>query len=163
MLAYSNRKRRRHVTLMEVLIAFVLVTFCLIPLLSPHVAILKEQHQFLRKIQLDHAVNLYTGHVVEKLHRSEIPWYMIEESKTMPIEDELLRQFNLDQPLAFKGIYRFDVIKSKPKNAESGAPKAYLLKLNFYFLPGKGEHSVAEFTDKKNPNQYAVDLFVRRL
>lgn len=163
MLAFSSRKRKKHVTLLEVLIAFVLVSFCLVPLLTPHVGILKEQHQFLRKIQLDHAVNLYTGHIIEKMHRSEIPWYMIEEGKMMPIEDEVLRQLIPDYPLAFKGMYRFDVIKSKPKNAEAGTPKAYLLKLNLYFLPGKNEHGAAEYIDKKNPFQYHVDLFVRRL
>lgn len=163
MLPFSSLNRKKHVTLLEVLIAFVLVSFCLVPLIYPHVGILREQHQFLRKIQLDHAVNLYTGHIIEKMHRSEIPWYMIEEGKLMPVEDEVLRQLNPDYPLAFKGMYRFDVIKSKPKNAEAGAPKAYLLKLNLYFLPGKSEHGAAEYTDKKNPFQYSIDLFVRRL
>lgn len=163
MWASISHKRKRSVTLMEVLIAFVLVTFCLIPLIQPHVGMLKEQHKFMSKIQLDHAVNLYTGHLIEKLHKSEIPWYMIEEGKVMPIENDVFQRLYPDQTLPFKGVYRFDIIKSKPKNVEAGASKAYLLKLNLYFLPGKAEHSIAEYTDKKNPYQYDVDLFVKRL
>lgn len=159
---FLNRKRKKSFTLIEVLIAFVLVSFCMIPLIYPHVAILKEQHQFLRKIQLDHAVNLYTGHLIEKLHKSEIPWYMIEEGKVMNVDEEILRQMS-PEVSGFKGVYRFDVLKSKPKKAEPGSPKAYLLKLHLYFLPGKEEHAFTEYSDKKNPYQYDVDLFVKRL
>ncbi len=149
------RAKRRHVTLLEVLIAFFLVSFCLIPLLYPHVAILKEQYQFLRKIELDHAVNLNIGQIIEKLHKSEIPWYMIEEGKVMNIEEE-------QNHTAFKGVYRFDIIKAKPKKAELDAPKGYLVKLTLYYLSGKETHSFAEYSDKKNPYQYSVDLFIRR-
>jgi len=162
MQVFLNRKRKKTFTLLEVLISFVLVSFCMLPLIYPHVAILKEQHKFLRKIQLDHAVNLYSGHLIEKLHKSEIPWYMIEEGKVMNVDEELLQQLS-PEIAAFKGVYSFEILKSKPKKAESGSPKAYLLKLRLYFLAGKDEHSFAEYSDKKNPYQYDVDLFVRRL
>lgn len=157
-----KKKNKHYVTLLEVLIAFSLVVFCLIPLLHPHVAMVKLQSEFLQKIKLDHAINVMTGQIVEKLYKNEIPWSVIEDERPMPIDPELWQGTGASTPPYFKGMYQFHVVKMKPKKNEEFKESAWLVKLKFFFLPGPNEHLFTEYSDAKNRLQYSVDIFIKR-
>lgn len=117
------RKTKRAFLLLEVLIAFALVTLCAIPLIYPHAAIYRTQKEFVNKIELDHEVNLIYVNLLEKLHRNEIP---LED-----IRHETL--FTLPQTIkGYTGTYHFETIREKSSVA-LGGPGAMLAALKIEF------------------------------
>ena len=80
------RCTRRHSLLLEVLISFAIIALCILPLLYPHVYILKSQQEMIRTVELDHVVNLIYASTLEKLYLNQIPWDTIESKKEIPID-----------------------------------------------------------------------------
>ena len=105
--------------LLEVLIAFTLVTLCILPLFYPLTGILKQQNEFITKIKLDHQVNLMYGNILAQLHANEIPWDNITNESRQPIKFE-----------NYSGYYFFKVALDK---GDADKDSAYLLELNFVF------------------------------
>jgi hypothetical protein len=110
--------KKRHVLLLEILIALAIIALCILPMLSPHAAILNQQQLFLKKTTLDHAVNLLYVDVLEQLQKNTIPWQTIQTSAQIPVNEEMLKRAGFDKPLPFSGSFRFDV---KP-HEKSGEP-----------------------------------------
>lgn len=133
--------RKRHVLLLEILIALAIIALCILPLLSPHATILNQQQRFLKKTSLDHAVSLLYVDVLEQLQKNAIPWQAIETHAQLPIEQDMLKRAGFDKPLPFSGTFRFDV---KP-HEKSGEPSVkgskntgwyvYKLVVTFVFTP----------------------------
>ena len=73
--------KKRYVSLLEVLIAFALIVLCVLPLIYPHVAMFKSQKAFIRKVELDHVVNLLYAKILEKLYMNSIPWQELGDGK----------------------------------------------------------------------------------
>lgn len=144
------KKIRRHFLLLEVLIAFLLVALCAIPLVSPHVAIYRDQQEFMDKIELDHFVNQYYAEIIEKLYRQAISWDAFTQGTKFQIEKERIVSWN-NRPLPYEGSYSFDNKKSKPKDPKPFT--VYLLHLTLQFKSVK---------DKKNTYKYEYDIFVPR-
>lgn len=117
---------RRPVALLEVMIAFALVVLCAIPLIYPHVFILRAEKQFVAEAALDHQVNLLYAEVMEKLYQNAIPLEEILEGKEIPV----------GTLLSFTGSYHFEVVKKKESSEKKH--NAYLLRLVFQFTPEKG-------------------------
>lgn len=112
----NNRKtHKRHILLLEVLIAFALVALCIFPLIAPHVFILKAQYQFNTKVALDQsAAKIYT-HILEKAYKREIPWRAIEEKQIFTIDDDFLRKAGIKGDFSHKGSYQLSIARSKGK------------------------------------------------
>jgi len=152
---------KRHYLLLEVLIAFILVALCVLPLISPHVFILKEQKEAIQKIDLDHIVNLVYADIIERLYKNEIPWSDLNSERSFPIDEALLHRIGWSKPIAYHGEYHFKVDKYKPK--KQPAPYTlYLFDLTLGFLP----HEIAKGgTDKQKEEQqirYEYKIFVER-
>lgn len=126
----------RPIVLLEVLIAFALVVLCILPLIFPHVVILKSERAFVETVELDHLVNLLYANRVQKLYMKEIPWQDIEGGKELPIDEGLLQQVGYKRELPFTGNYRFEEIKHKPSKPKDKA--IYLFNMSFVFVPKKG-------------------------
>lgn len=142
--------QRRRFTLIEVLIALLLVTMAMVPLMAPHLRIFQEESRFLDQLRLDRAASLLYAELVEKLYRQELPWQAMESSESFEIEPMKLQQLS-GHPLPFRGSYRFVVQKHKPK--EKDLFMVYLYRLLFTFSPvGKGKGEIC----------YSYDLFVVR-
>src|SRR5690349_12587266 len=105
---------KRPVVLLEVLIAFALVVLCALPLIYPHVFILKSEKAFVASIELDHAVNLLFANCLEKLYQNQIAWHQIESGKETTIESSLLEESGFNGYLPFNGTYKFVEEKHKP-------------------------------------------------
>ena len=80
------------------MISFVLILFCLVPLIYPHLALYKEQTKFTKNIQIDYAVNLLYGELLEALHKRTIPFEHLTESRpvSIPISTETITKAGLD-------------------------------------------------------------------
>lgn len=155
----KNSLQRRSVVLLEVLIAFALVALCVLPLIYPHVFILKSEKAFVDIIQLDHSVNLLFANRLEKLYQNKIPWNDIEDKKEIPIDSTMLQESGIKETLPFTGTYRFFEVKHKPqKLTEKTEKSVYYYKLIFTFLPKK------ELFKQKGskPFVYEYDIVIER-
>lgn len=146
---------KRPFLLLEVLIAIALVSLCILPLLSPYVAIFKDQRHFADKIELDHAINLLYGDIIEKLHRNSIPWEAIEGSQSFSVDSEALKELT-GYPVPWRGSYFFDFKESKFKPKPAEPFTVYLLTLVFSFQPLIAPEKETE------PLKYSYQVFVAR-
>jgi hypothetical protein len=140
--------------LLEVLIAFVLIVLCALPLMYPHVYFLKSQKEFIRTIELDHLVSLMYGDVLQRLYLNDIPWSDIENKKEIPVDENLLQRIGYDKKFFFEGNFRFEIEKSK--HTETRERWAFLLKLIFTFKP------LGASSKKQDPLEYHYLLYMER-
>jgi hypothetical protein len=120
--------------LLEVLIAFALVILCALPLIYPHVYMVKEQKKFLQQVELDRTAHLVYGDILEKLYLNQIPWNALVQGTRFPIAPSLLAGQNPSLPLAYIGTYHFSEVKHKPSNP-AAARTIWLWDLNISFVP----------------------------
>jgi len=128
--------------LLEVLIAFLLIAMCLLPLLYPHTFILTSQRRFIDEVELDHKVNLQYADIVKALYRNDISWEAIMSRVEFPI----------DTTLPYKGSYHFGKRRRQKPNKDDASYTLYLLPLEMTFVPKKGG----------TPLCFHYDLFVIR-
>lgn len=146
---------KRPIMLLETMIAFALVVLCVLPLIAPHVGMLKVQRQFIRKIELDHAVNLFYASVLEQLFLNTIDWNELTQS-SFPLSDQEL------QRLRYEGSYNFIEVEPRFKPRDPHAPYAlYLVTLTFNFLPLELKKSSEEI-QQKNLLKYRYEIFLVR-
>ena len=137
-------REKRHIVLLEVLIAFALVVLCALPLIYPHMAIFKAERKFIDTIELNHVVNLLYANRLEKLYLREIPWDDIEGGKELSIDSQMIQESGWNQELPFIGHYRFFKKDYKPHKAPEEA--VYLFKLFFVFTPKYKDKTSSSFT-----------------
>ncbi|PJD96766.1 MAG: hypothetical protein CK425_05335 [Parachlamydia sp.] len=148
--------KKRHFLLLEVLIAFSLIVLCVFPLLAPHAFILRSQALFIKKIELDHLVNLLYGQITENLYFNKIPWKDIEEGTVFPITEEMITDIGFPYPRSYEGTYSLKVAKRKPSKKEDKPDPPYILyvlTLNLAFIPSGTQGAALN---------YAYDIFVAR-
>jgi hypothetical protein len=141
---YSLQKRP--FSLLEVMIAFVLILFCLAPLIYPNLAIFREQTRFVETIKIDHAVTLLHGDVLEKLHRREIPFESLTQKSEVqiPISPEALKEAGLGATFPYDVTLTAQLVKMKGHEKELYT--AALTKLTYRFTEkGAGKSSPMEF------------------
>ncbi len=67
-------KSKRHVLLLEVLIALMLVTLCLLPLIYPHIESYKAQKKQIELAKNNHNINQQFADLVEDLYLGKVDW-----------------------------------------------------------------------------------------
>ena len=67
-----NYKLKRAFTLLEVLVAFLLIAIAIIPLLAPYPYMLKKQKAFLKELEIDRLANIYYVDLLAKILKKEI-------------------------------------------------------------------------------------------
>lgn len=153
------KSRRQPAILLEVLIAFTLIALCILPLIYPHVFILRSEKKFISTVELDHYVNLLYADRLQKLYQNEIPWQDIENGNEIPIDTQLLEAIHYKGDLPFTGHYKF--IKEKQKPRKESERTVYIFYLQFLFSPKLGY-----FLEKESKNQkliYKYRLVVERI
>lgn len=148
--------RKRHFLLFEVLIAFAIVAFAFLPLISPHIYIYQEQHRFLDKIELDLAVNQMYAEIFQRLQRNEYPWNSLENKQPFAIDQEFLRRLGYHESFPFTGQYQFSIAKEK-KNEHYGL---YQINLVLFFDP-INRSSKEDSADRRLTYEYV--LFIARI
>jgi len=157
----SRMGRRRHMILLEVLISFALIVLCILPLLYPHVYMLRVQKQFVQTVELDHLVNLMYVEVLEKLYTNEISWNDIEGKRVFPIDSALLQkigQTSEKSRFPFTGTYQFKEIRHK----ENEGLYASLLSLTFTFTPPVPFSPLPSQKQPPKSLKYAYQVFIAR-
>ena len=149
-----KKYKKRHLLLLEVMIAIALIVICVIPLISPHLFVLKYQREFVDKVELDHLVNLLYADFSEKMYKNEISWDQIAGKQEHEIDEHLLRRVGYTKKLPFKGTYRFGEVKHKPKPPQDFS--VYLVTLDFTFSPEelKYHYEICVVRDLTEEKQY---------
>lgn len=148
--------QKRPILLLEVMIAIALIVLAAIPLIYPHVYLLRAQSYFLEKVELDHVVNLHFVDLLEQLYLNKVPWGGVVNGQEFTFSDDTLSEMGYKRPLPFKGNYRFKVKNFKPKGESESPLTLYLLDLDYSFYPK------TQTPDKKNQLNYHYNLFVVR-
>lgn len=154
--------KKRYIALLEVLIAFVLISLCVLPLIYPHAAMLKTEQEFIAEVELDHQVNLLYANRLQKLYLNEISWSDIESGKEFTIDKQLLQSIGYEKELPFIGSYRFTEIKHKPPKQPEDA--VYLFNLTFIFTP-KGPQKKAwkpQHEDQSKTLRYSYEVAIEK-
>jgi hypothetical protein len=138
---------KRHILLLEVLIAFTLLVLCILPLFYPLLYILRLQSNFVSKIQLDHEVNLQYVDIVNRLYTNEINWSELSDGRA--------HEINL-KDIPYKGFYAFSETIHKPR--EDQPYMVYLKALDFTFFPSIPPKN--EEDRKKETLKYHYDICV---
>jgi hypothetical protein len=125
----KSKLHRRHIALLEVLIAFALTALCALPLIYAQVLIIRSERQFLDTVQLDHTANLIFAALLEKLYENKIPLSEIVSQKVQEIDPELLEKNGL--PKSVKGTLQFVLKQKKPPNPQEKELMLYQLFLTF--------------------------------
>jgi len=114
--------------MLEVLISFALITLCAVPLIYPHISMIKSQNQFINKMKINHSVNLIYVNILEKMHKNEILLNDVEEKKIFNVEPEDLKDI-----VGYKATYQF--ITEKHKRRNSSGQTVCLTTLQLQFIP----------------------------
>jgi hypothetical protein len=139
-------RSKRHILLLEVLVAIAIVVLCIVPLLRPHLFILTEEKRFIREVELDRLVGiLYANLLIEGFYHGNIKWDTIANGESIPLDDPAVRD------LGFTGSYKFSLEKKKAKVEEDNYI-LNLIRISYSFDPIGGGTSVV----------YSYDLFVQR-
>lgn len=106
------KKSRRNYLLLEVMIAFAILAIAAIPLIYPHLMILKEEKVLIEELNFDLAAkNLITGLIVD-LYENNVPFNLIEDKGTLEVPVDKLAGF---PPGAIERAYfKFDDEQHKP-------------------------------------------------
>lgn len=130
----KTKRARRPFTLLEVLIALVLVVLCAIPLLSPHVSCVHAHKTLLRTLEADRHLNLLYVDMLERLHKGDIPWATLQEDRDQPVDQATLTRLEIPKDeFPFQASYRFKSLGAK-KN-ESDGWQMHRLQLTFNLKP----------------------------
>lgn len=140
------RLKKRAFTMLEVLLAAMLVILCLLPLMVPHIQLIKAQSKFNRKVELDHQVNLLYAAILEKLYRNEIPWENLKQGQypLSALVPSLSGQIYRD------ATYEFAMPNSRPVKYKKKPYSVHLVTLTFHFI------------SDKTPLDYTYKIFVVR-
>lgn len=159
--SYLKISKKRHLILLEVLIAFALVALCVLPLIYPQVFILKSEREFINTIDLDHTVNLLYANRLQKMYQNEIGLSEIEGGKPVSITEAHLQEIGYTKEFPYKGEYQFTILKRKPPPPED---RLYLVKLVFSFTQKKTFQAKNKELGDKKPKEltYEYEIFVER-
>lgn len=111
----KSHAHKRPMMLLEVVIALALVAMCILPLVMPYVAVIRQQQLAAQTMELDHLVNLLYVDLLEKLHENQIPWETIEDGSQILVDGQTLSRLDAEKfkSLPFKVTYQFRTLRSK--------------------------------------------------
>jgi len=122
----KKHPHKRPFLMLEVMIA--LIVFCAIPLISPHIMMVKAQKLSINEMNINHAVNLVYVNILEKMHKNEIPLNDIEGKTLFEVPSQDLKQIS-----GYKATYQFIEEKHKKRNADNFT--VHLATLQIKFIP----------------------------
>lgn len=141
--------KKRPMFLLEAMIAFAIVVLCALPLLAPHFAMLRAQQTYRDQLNLDHAVNLFYGQLMQQLYLNQIPWEDLQ-NRPHEISQKMLQEAGINpESFPYKGSYLFTPKRTKPK--KPGPLSAWLYNLDFTFA-----------SPKMPPRTYHYEVFIVR-
>lgn len=114
--------RKSPFTLLEVLIAFFLISIAILPLVYTQTFTYQQHKRFIREIDLDRIANLIFVDILERLHKKEnISWQDLQSGRVIPIEQEFPH---------VSGNYYFLTHHAKANEDQTYVVVDYTLKIN---------------------------------
>ena len=106
--------KRSSFLLLEVMIAFSILAISAIPLIYPHLMILKEERALIDELNFDfYAKNLIGGLLVD-LYENSVPFNVIEDRGTLEVTKEKMLNAKIPEGSLERAYYTFEQ-KHKPK------------------------------------------------
>ena len=97
--------------MLEVLIAFSLIALCAIPLIYPHVSMVKVQKESINKRRVNHAAKLILVNALEKMHKGTISLNDIQDERIFEVSAAELTEI-----AGYHATYQFISAKHKPRD-----------------------------------------------
>lgn len=142
---------KRHMLLLEVLIALSLVLLCLLPLLQPHIVMIQDEKDFTRDVQLDRVVNqLFADLLVQEFYNQRIGWDAIAAKREVAIPSDAVKK------LGYQGSYTISHVAPKGEALNESKP-FHLLEIQYRFV-----HVTSVVKKKPKTLKYTFQLFVQR-
>lgn len=154
--------KKRPILLLEVLIAFAIIVLCIFPLIYPHAAMARAQREFIKKIELDHAVTLLFAQIYQDLLTNKIQWEDIEGKRKFEVTPLELQKLNKGSQLPFAGYYRFEPVIHKPKSQTPQETTAYIFDLVLKFHPSMEGKKIRLKGQSKKSQKYKYKIFLLR-
>lgn len=105
---------KRHILLLEVLIALALVALCAFPLLAPQMMMIRSEREFLHDIEADRVANTIFVNIVQKMYSNSITWQQLNSPEEFPIDSNLLNEMSLPRGWPYAMTCRFKIGNQKP-------------------------------------------------
>ena len=147
------------IILLEVLIAFALIALCILPLIYPHVFILRSENKFISTVELDHFVNLLYADTLQKLYQNDISWQDIENGSEISIDTQIAENKGFKN-FPYIGSYKFSKVIKKT-NSDTGK-EAYLMALTYTFKTKPGFFLEKDLKDKTPKITYKYEIAIER-
>lgn len=142
--------------LLEVMIAFLLMALCLVPLLQPHYAMLQSDLMILEESKIERVVHKIYAEFLVSLYRGEVTWSAIDHydtpARTQPVNPQLLEglPYNVTYVLRvapYKGKRKGEYSKGGPPKASRNQHPYHLLEIIYTFSPqDEGSRETREFS-----------------
>ncbi len=142
--------RKRPFLLLEVLIAIILVTLSLFPLVTPYLWMIRGEKQYRSKVEMEHLSNVIYAGVIEKLYKTEIPWELIQSEESTPF---------LLEEAAYLASFHFE--NEKDKGNEETGEGVYLKVLHINIWPSTTTRE--ETTKKKTLYSFSPKVCIARM
>lgn len=109
-----NQTNKRHFSLLEVLIALMLITASLPLLLTPFIYATADQQETVQKLRKEKTSLYYLVTILENLHTGSIPLNQLDGTQEYPFRPEWKGEDWKTLPIT--GTYKFKKIKDKKGN-----------------------------------------------
>ncbi len=128
--------KKRHILLLEVLIALVLVSLCAFPLLAPHFMMINQEKLLLGEIEADRLANVVFVNIAEKMYTGEISLEALSSRESRRVDGALLSGIDIPLHWPYEMTYHFDDPQVKPDKEN---PRFGLFPLWIEMTPKKGK------------------------
>lgn len=152
-------RHKRPFLLTEVLIAILLVSICLVPLVERPIQSYISEWKLIKEMEGERLANLAFSEIKEKLFKNEIPWSKIpnpgQMTSPIPLPSTTL-EFPKQNPTK---IERSFVLRCKKKGQKTNSQdECYrLLQVEIFFQPKLSQKKIS-----KNKGHYSYNVLVRK-
>lgn len=129
----KGKGKRNNYLLLEVLIAFTIVALALLPILEPHLEMLRQEKVFIREVEADRVAQLLYADLLEKgFYQQGVFWNAIVTEELFEIIDPRLDAIN------FRGYYKMKAIR-KQRGELSENIRNYLIRITLILVSSERE------------------------
>lgn len=147
---FAKRRKKRPYLLLELLIAFALLTACLLPLTQNPLTMVGKEREMLQELELTREADLLFADVKQRLYTNKISYENLTRS------EETLKLFKLELGKNYTKEFNREIrfrASAKPKKGKAGED-IRLVKVHIVFVSKKKQK-------KKNTQKFIYNVFVQ--
>lgn len=147
--------RRSPFLLLEVMIAFGILALSAIPLVYPHLMILKEERALIHELEMDFAAQNLIGDLLVELHENRVPFRLIEDAGAFELAKTKWVSVGIPEEALERAFVSFEE-KHKPKEPSSSTLYIVKAALHLVYAPAYKERA------KRSEMSYPFSFIVLR-